>query len=268
MARPIWNGFISFGLVNIPIILYTAENHREIHFHLYDRKTNSRVGYSYVNKETGKKVDKNDLIKGYELKNGNIITIDNETLNEIAGENTKTIAIENFVKRENIDIVDYALPYYLVPDKKGEKGYLLLLEVLKKTNRVGIAKVIIHSHERLAAIMPYKGALILELLRYHQEIREPNEFSIPEENTKKYKITASELKVAEQLVNAMATSWKPSSYKNEYQLTLKNWLKEREKKQKPMIKMTSRANLKEGNIVNFVDLLKKSMQQKIKKKKT
>lgn len=261
MAHAIWKGSISFGLVNIPIALTAAENHKEIHFHLYAKNGKADVGYQYYNKATGKPLKRDEIIKGYELDNGKLIEINDQTLKEIAGENIKTITIESFVKASSIDFMDFDTPYYLVPDKKGEKAYAILKEALLKTKKIGIAKVIIHSSEKLAAVIPYKDALILNVLRFHNELRKPEEVGI----TNHVKLKEKEIKLAEQFINSMSENWKPNTYKDEYQITLKKWLKQREKTAKPRAKMESRSKAtttKKGNVIDFVELLKKSMKQK------
>lgn len=259
MAHAIWKGSISFGLVNIPVALTSAENHKEIHFHLYSKSDKADVGYQYYNKATGKPLKRDQIIKGYELENGKLIEINEKTLKDIAGENAKTIDIEGFVKADSIDYMDFDTPYYLVPDKKGEKAYAVLQEALTKSKKVGIAKVIIHSGEKLAAIIPYQNALVLHILRFHNELRSPDQVGI----TDHPKLKEKEIKLAEQLINSMSKTWKPNAYKDEYQLTLKKWLKQREKTAKPRAKMESKAKSKtKGNVVDFVDLLKKSMKPK------
>lgn len=259
MAHAIWKGSISFGLVNIPIALTPAENHKEIRFHLYAKKDKADVGYQYYNKATGKPLKRDELMKGYELDNGKLIEINEDTLKEIAGENIKTINIEAFVKASSIDFMDFDTPYYLVPDKKGEKAYAVLQEALKKSKKIGIAKVIIHSTEKLAAVIPYKNALVLNVLRFHNELRTPDEVGIDNHA----KIKDKEIKIAEQFINSMTENWKPNVYKDEYQLTLRKWLKQREKTAKPRAKMESKVKSKtKGNVVDFMDLLKKSMHHK------
>lgn len=259
MPHAIWKGSISFGLVNIPIALTTAENHKEIHFHLYAKKDKSDVGYQYYNKTTGKPLKRDEIIKGYELDNGKLIEINEDTLKEIAGENLKTINIEGFVKASSIDFMDFDTPYYLVPDKKGEKAYAVLYEALSKSKKIGIAKVIIHSSERLAAVIPYKNTLVLDVLRFHNELRTPEEVGI----TNHTKLKEKEIKIAEQFIESMSEPWKPNLYKDEYQITLKKWLKQREKTAKPRAKMTTKTKTAtKGNVIDFVELLKKSMKHK------
>lgn len=264
MAHAIWKGSISFGLVNIPISLASAESHKEIHFHLYDKKDKSDVGYQYYNKVTGKPLERKDVIKGYELANGKLVEINNNTLKEIAGENIKTINIEGFIKADSIDFMDFDTPYYLVPDKKGEQAYTLLHDALVQTKKIGIAKVIIHTSEKLAAVFPYKNAIILNILRFHNELKSPEEVGI---NNKHVKMKSNEIKIAKQFIDAMSESWKPNSYKDEYQIALKKWLKAREKNAKPRIKMESKTKTTDkGNVIQFIDLLKKSMKN-VKSKK-
>lgn len=261
MARPIWKGFITFGLVNIPVILFPAEKRSEIQFKLLDSRDKSRIRYVRVNDQTGKEVQWNEIAKGYEYENDNFVLLKDEDIKHIAGENSKTITIESFISKDSLADMDYDKPYYLVPDKKGEKGYVILRETLKATKKVGIAKVIIHTREYLAAVMPYENALVVNLLRYHNELRQPSDFELPTDNLKTYKITPKELEISKQLVASMTTKWNPEDYKDEFKIALEKWIDEKVRHEKPgTMKRRSAASTKTGNVVNFVDLLKKSLK--------
>lgn len=263
MPRPIWKGYITFGLVNIPVVLYSAEMKAEIQFHMIDVRDHSRIRYERINETTGKPVAWENIAKGYKY-NSEYIVVTDEELKKIAGENSKTINIESFVKTDSIDSIYYEKPYYLVPDKRGEKGYVILREILKNSKKAGIAKIIIHTKEYLAVLSVNANALIVNLLRYNSELRPAADFDIPKMNIKSYKITTKEIEIAKQLVQSMTTKWDPKQYVDEYQIALEKWISEKIKTQEPHTIMKKRAQttLKRSEMINFVELLKKSLQDK------
>jgi DNA end-binding protein Ku len=268
MPRSNWKGVISFGLVSIPIALFSSENTSEkVAFHQIDKRNNARIKYQRVNAETGKEVEWGNIIKGYAYDKETILPVEDDELQQVAGENGRTIAIENFVKKDEIDLIDISKTYYLVPDKKGEKGYVILREALKKSQVMGIAKVIISTKEYLAAVGCYKNALVLYLLRYQENIRPLSEFDTPSDNLKKYKVNAKEISAAQLLIKSMTSKWNPKKYKDEYQAAVHKWA-ERKIKHKPGIVMPQRVE-PQGKVkdVEFIELLRKSLNE-TKKTKT
>lgn len=264
MARPIWKGYITFGLVNIPVILYPAEKKFDIQLKLIDSRDKARIRYMRINEHTGEEVPWTDIAKGYEYDNDNYLVLKQSDIKSISGEHSKTIDIVTFVKRNNINTMDFEKPYYLVPDKKGEKAYVLLREILKDTKKIGISKVIIHTREHLAALMPYQNALVLNLLRYHQELRKVTDFEFPSAPIKAYKISAKELEIAKQLVNGMTTQWNPNDYHDVFRETLTKWVETKLQHKKVSAKKI-KTQLKKSNVIDFVDLLKKSLEKNKKK---
>lgn len=262
MSRPIWKGYITFGLVNIPVILYSAEKKFDISFHLIDSRDKSRIRYVRTNEHTGHEVPWEKIVKGYEYDDDNYVLLSEKELKEIAGENTKSINIENFISTKYLNCMSFERPYYLVPDKKAEKGYVILREILAKTHKVGIAKVIIHTRQYLAALMPYGNALVLNLMRYAQELRQPEEFDLPTENLKTYKISNKELQIATKLVDSMTSKWNPEEYHDEYREALQKWIEEKVEAKKPHTKMKHVSKSTKTNVINFMDLLQKSLKQK------
>lgn len=261
MAGSIWKGHITFGLVNVPVILYSAEKKSEVQFKLLDNRDKSRIRYVRVNEETGKEVPWEDIAKGFEYDKGQFVVVKEAELKAIASENIKAINIETFINKSSVDMMDFEKPYYLVPNKGGEKGYVILREALKDTKKIGIAKVIIHTREYLAALYPYQDALVLNVLRYHQELKKPTDFTLPSKSIKEYKISPKEMIVAKELVNSMTTKWDPTDFHDQYQEALQSWLSEKIHHEKPHTKMKSKAGVQpgKGNMVNFIDLLKKSI---------
>jgi DNA end-binding protein Ku len=268
MARPIWKGYITFGLVNIPVILYPAEKKFDIQFKLIDSRDKARIRYIRINEHTGEEVPWTDIAKAYEYDDNNYLILKKADIKAISGEHSKTIDIATFVNKNSINTMDFEKPYYLVPDKKGEKAYVLLREILKDTKKVGISKVIIHAREYLAALVAYENALVLNLLRYHQELRKISEFEFPSANLKAYKISAKEIEIAQQLVNGMTTKWNPKDYHDVFRASLAQWVEAKLHHKKVSTKKI-RTNLKKSSVIDFVDLLKKSLKknkQKLSKK--
>jgi DNA end-binding protein Ku len=265
MPRPIWKGYITFGLVNIPVVLYSGEKKFDIRFQLLDSRDKSKVRYLRVNEKTGEEVPWQEIVKGYEYDENNYVLLDEKELKQIAGEHSKTIDIEAFISKSSISCMQFDRPYYLVPDKKGEKGYVILRETLSDTKKVGIAKVIIHMREYLAALMPYQNALLLNLLHYQQELRRPEEFDLPAENLKEYKINSKEIEVAKQLVESMTTKWDPDVYHDNYRDALRQWIEDKVHHEKPR-SLKSRKVASSSNVINFVDLLQKSLKTQKGKK--
>lgn len=261
MARPIWKGNITFGLVNIPIVLYSAEKTSKIALHLLDRKTHSRIHYVRQN-EQGKEVPWADVVKGYEYEKDQFVELEESEIKAFMPENFRDINIENFVSRENINFMYLDKPYYLVPDKNGNKGYVILREVLNATHKIGVAQIVIHTRQYLAILLTYKNALVLNIMRYYNEIRKPEEFELPSDSLSQYKISAKEMAVAKQLVASMSESWKHQKYKDEFSAALEKLI-EQKIAHKPTPKVGKATPRYRGkNVVDFVSLMKKSLAQR------
>jgi DNA end-binding protein Ku len=226
MARSIWKGSITFGLVNIPVGLYSAEKREEVSFHLLDRKNKARVKYKRVNEETGREVAWEDTVRGYELESGKYVVLSDEDLQRASPEKTQTVDILDFVDLEEIDSVYFDKPYYLAPDKKGAKSYALLREILKRTKKVGISKVVIRSKQYLAAVIAQDDVIVLNILRFAHELRDPAELDLPRG---KEGVTERELDMAERLVEGMVDAWDPEKYRDDYYKDLMKMIHERAK---------------------------------------
>lgn len=227
--RPIWNGHIAFGLVNIPVTLYSAEKRTDLNFNMLDRRDKARIRYQRVNDVTGEEVPWDQIVKGFEFDDGQYVVLEDEDFQEAKPEASETVEIESFVDRNAIDDILFDRPYFLVPRAKGEKSYVLLRDTLKEENLVGIARVVIRTREYLAALIPKEDALFLILMRYAQELRSPKEFDLPTKPAKSYNITEKEKKLALQLVRAMTEKWNPSAYHDEYRDALLKWIDKRVK---------------------------------------
>jgi len=268
MARPIWTGHISFGLVNIPVTLHSAEKSFDLHFNLLDSRDHARIRYERVNEVTGEEVPWNQVVKAYDYDHeGNYVLLTEEDFKKAAVEATQTVEIEDFVDLKAIDPLYFDKPYYLLPAKKGEKGYVLLRQILKKTNMAGIAKVVIRTRQYLAAVIPLGDALVLNVLRFKQEIKAPKELELPAGDPKQYKISPKELQMAEKLVDSMSASWKPERYHDDYRNALLAWI---EKKAKsggiaPVAATEEEQPAdKSADVIDIMKLLQKSVERRRK----
>lgn len=270
MPRPLWKGNISFGLVYIPVTLFPAiERLSEVHFHLMDNRSHARIRYKRINEETGKEVPWEDVTKAYEFEKGNYVTVDEKELEQVAAHNFQTVEIEGFVDQKSLESIYFDKPYYLVPGKQGEKGYLLLLQTLIKTQKMGIAKVVIKTKQHLAALLPYKGALVLNVLRFAEEIRDVGDFELPKGDLKKYAVSSKEIDMAERLVASMSLKWNPKKYHDESRKLLQNIIKKKIKGGKAIeVEPAGEEEIpKKGKVIDFMDLLKRSVQEKEKRTK-
>jgi len=263
MPRPIWKGHISFGLVNVPVQLHAAERRSDLQLHLVDSRNHARVRYERINAETGEEVPWNEIVKGYEYSDGNYVILTEEELKRAAPEVTKRIEIEAFVPLADIDILYFDRPYYLEPAKGGDKGYVLLREALSESGRVGIARVVIRTRQHMAAMVPRGEVLVLELLRYAQEVISPADLKIPRGAPRTVGVTPQELKVARTLVDSMTSEWDPEQYHDEYRDALMKWIDKRIKSGQTEA-LTEPLPAEEDEpppTLNFMELLKKSLKQ-------
>ena len=269
MAKSIWKGEISFGLVSIPVSLIPVEDKTELKFHLLDSKTKSRVRYQRVSEETGKEVPWDDIVKGWEYEKGSYVIVDEQAFEKASPDVFKSITIDEFVDLGEIDNLYYSKPYFLQPESKNKKAYVLLREALKKSKKVGVAKAILRTKESLSLIIPHDHALLLYLIHFADDIREEQEALVPLEDLKAYKITDKEVKMAEALIKDMTTAWQPEKYHNEYRETMQKWLEQQALKLKmPGKKPKAKSNNDANAIVDFIALLKESMKKKPRLKST
>lgn len=264
MPRPIWKGSISFGLVNVPVVLYPAEQRSEMHFRMLDSRNLAPIKYERKNEKTGEEVPWNEIVKGYEYSGGEYVLLGDEDFKRAAVESTQTVEIEDFVPKDSIEYVYFDKPYYLVPDKKGEKGYVLLRETLRRTKRAGVSKVVIRTKQYLAALLVEGDALILNLLRFHDELRDVSEFEFPGRKVEEYKISPKELQMAERLVESMTSTWEPGKYRDDYKDALMKWIEEKAERgeTQPLAEAGAREPAEvDTGVINIMDLLKKSVEQ-------
>lgn len=266
MPRAIWKGSITFGLVNVPVSLFPAENRSDLHFNLLDARNKAHVRYERVNELTGEKVPWNEIVRAYEYEDGNYVILEENDFRRAAVESTQTVEIEDFVPRDDIELTYFDKPYYLVPGKRGEKGYILLRETLRRTGKAGIAKVVIRTRQYLAALVPEGNGLVLNLLRFHHELRQPSEFDLPGGNIEDYKISEKELAMAEKLVEAMSGEWQPEKYRDDYQEVLMKWIERKAREGPAALPSPEELEAARGpgaEIVDISELLKRSVQQTV-----
>jgi DNA end-binding protein Ku len=260
MARPIWKGHISFGLVHVPVILHSGERRADIRFHLIDSRNAARIRYERINEETGEEVPWDRIVKGYEYSDNNYVLLSEDELEHASVEMTRTIEIEQFVDLAEIDVRYFERPYLLVPESKGEKGYVLLREAISKTGKAGIARVVIRARQHLAALMAHGDALVLELLRFHQELRDLDDFDLPGSDLRQYKITKAEVELASQLIEGMSAEWNPTDYEDEYRTALMKLVERKvESGETEAIEMDEPADEDVPRTINFMDVLKQSV---------
>jgi len=281
-TRPIWSGTISFGLVSIPVSLFSGEQSERAHFHLLDKRNDARIHYERVNEVTGKKVPWEEVVKAYEFEKNNFVIVDEKQLENTNTKEFKTIEITEFVEKNSIEFPFLNKPYYLVPSKGGEKGYHLLLKILNDSKKAAISKMMIKTKQHLAAIVPYHHVLLLDMMRFLDEIRKPEEFYSDKvknsskatgRTAKKFasEVTAQEVKIANQLIESMTGKWDPEKYRNESNEILRKAITQKIKKGKSIVvaeKAEKPGQKASGKVVDFMELLKKSVKEREKKKKT
>jgi DNA end-binding protein Ku len=267
MARPIWTGTLSFGLLNVPVSLMSGERSVDLHFRMLDSRSNTPVRYERVNAETGEEVPWKEIVKAFEYEKGNYVVLEPEDIKSAASEGREAVEVEAFVDAESIGAEYFEKPYVLVPGKKAEKGYVLFRETLKRTGKIGIARVVIRTREYLSAVMPKGDALMLMLLRYPQELVDADDYKIPAGAASKYRISAKEMQMAEQLIDSMSDDWKPESYRDEFRDRLRKVIEKRLKSKGAVITPstedeTDTPENATTNVVDFMALLQKTLASK------
>lgn len=261
MARAIWKGHISFGLVQIPVELHTATRDDDLNFDLLDKRDMGRVGYKKVNKGTGEEVAADNIVKGYEYEDGQYVIVEDADFAKANVEATRSIDIVAFVEGSDIDPRYMVKPYYVTPTQKKAKAYGLLREVLKRSGKVGIAMVVLRSRQYVAALVVRERLLVLELLRYAAEVVNPDSLEAPPDDLAALGVSAPELKMAEQLVAGLEAKWDPTAYRDAYRDDLLALI---EAKAKAGGVSTVATPLGEddapgGEVVDIMELLKRSL---------
>jgi DNA end-binding protein Ku len=248
VARAIWSGVISFGLVSVPVRMYSATESKELRFHFLDRRDMSPIGYDKVNKETGESVDADDIIRGFEVSKGRFVELTDEDIDRLDVELTHAIDICDFVSIDEIDPIYFRKAYYLLPQEGAEKPYRLLVKALEQTGRVAIAKVVIRNKQHLAAIRPVNDTLVLETMYYADEVRQPEDAPTPQ-------VRAPEVEMAKTLIENLAGKWDPAKYHDRYRSQLLELLQKKAKGQK----LPEPSSEEEGEVVDLMEALRRSV---------
>jgi DNA end-binding protein Ku len=254
MARALWKGSISFGLVNIPIELHTAVRNHRPKFRMLHAKDKSPVKFERVCIRDGHAVAWEDLVKGYEYAKGHFVVLTKEDFQAAAVEKTRTVDIIDFVKAEEIDDRYFETPYYLVPVKGGERAYGLLREAIRESGRIGIAKFILRDAQHLAAVEVIKDALVLSVMRFADELVDAKQFEFPDNEG----VRKAELDMAKALVNSLAADWDPAKYTDEYRENLLRIIKGKVKGKH--VQLEPAAEPRQAEVVDLMERLRRSLE--------
>jgi DNA end-binding protein Ku len=261
MPRAIWKGAVSFGLVHVPVALYPASQETEVDFDWLDKRTMDPVGYKRINKRTGREIDKDHIVKGVKQADDSYVVLSDDEIREAFPKSTQTIEIETFVPAKDVSFVYMERPYYLEPVGKADKVYALLREAIAAAGLIGIARVVVHNKEHLAALLPADKALMLATLRWANEIRDVSELNLPAAGKDVTKLKDAELKMAGQLIKQMASKWDPKKFADRFSDAIRDLVARKAKAGK-----TEKVEpLEEGppdaasNVIDLTELLKSSL---------
>ena len=253
--RAIWKGSISFGLVNIPIALYPATRREELQFRLLRASDHSPVNYKRVAEKDGKEVPWKQIVKGYEYEKGKFVVLNEKDFQRVDLEATQTVDIQDFVELEEIDPMYFYKPYYLEPQKGGDKAYVLLREALADGKKVGIAKVVIKTRQYLAGVKALNGALVLELMHFADELSDSKKLQVP----KKFEIGKREKGMAQALVESMSAKWDPEKYHDDYRKALMEVIEEKVESGGKEIEEKPKAKKEPTKVIDLVAVLQQSL---------
>jgi DNA end-binding protein Ku len=265
MPRALWKGAITFGLVHIPVALYPAATHDELDFDWLDRRDMAPVGYKRVNKETGKEVQRENIVRGLKHKDGRYVVLSDDEIRSANVKSTQTVDIVAFVDAGGIDVTYFETPYFLAPLARGEKVYALLREALKREHKVGISYVVIQTKQHLAALIPGERALMLNTLRWATEVRSTKELDLPEGGLKASGIREPELKMAVELVKKMSERWDPAQYRDSFRDDILKLVGRKVAKGQLKVVATpdeSESKQPTAKIIDLTELLKQSLRNR------
>jgi len=262
--RAIWKGSISFGLVNIPIALYPATRKEELKFRLLRRTDLSPVNYKRVAEKDGKEVPWDQIVKGYEYEKGKYVVLKEEDFERVDIEATQTVDIQDFVDLKEIDPMFFYKPYYLEPQKGGDKSYVLLRDSLKASNKVGIAKVVIKTRQYLAGVKPEDSVLVLELMHFADELADPGKLNVP----KKVEAGKREMDMAKALIGSMTAKWEPEKYHDDYRKAVMKVIEEKVEHGGEEIEEKPKKASKPTKVIDLVSVLQQSLEKAGGAKKT
>ncbi|MCQ4310538.1 Ku protein [Pseudomonas stutzeri] len=268
MPRTIWKGAVSFGLVHIPVALVPATTRTGIDFDWLDKRSMDRVGYKRINKTTGEDIDSENIVKGVEYEKGHYVVISDEEIKSAHPKATQTVDIVAFVDAKDISFLYIDTPYYLTPDRRGEKVYALLRETLIQTGKVGIANVVLRNKQHLAVVMPLGKALVMNTLRWAEEVRGLEYLEMKDEALNA-DLNPRELDMAKRLVEDMSDEWNPDQYKDTFQDQIMDLVetKAREGKIEAVGGPEEAVDRRSADVIDLTELLKRSLAGKPSAKK-
>ncbi len=268
MPRAIWKGAISFGLVHIPVSLVSATSSQGVDFDWLDKRSMDPVGYKRINKATGKEINKENIVKGVAYEKGRYVVLSEEEIRSAHPKSTQTIEIIAFVASDQIPLQNIDTPYFLAPDKRGGKVYALLRETLKKTGKVALANVVLHTKQHLAALMPLESALVLVMLRWPAEVRSLDELELGSDVIKPT-LAKGELDMAKRLVQDMSADWQPDEYRDSFQEKIMALVEKKAKagKIEDVESTEGSEERKSADVIDLTELLKRSLAGKPAAKK-
>jgi DNA end-binding protein Ku len=258
-SRPVWKGSISFGLVNMGVKAFSAVRDHEVHFHQLDKKSGARVRYVKVSGKSGDPLDKDDIEMGYEVRKGKYVTFSRSEIDELQPASTRTLDVSDFVALDDVDPIYYERTYWLVPDGEGAaRAYRLLLAAMEDEQRVGIGTVVMRNKQYLAAVRPLDGALAMSTLRFDDDVVAKSEIDgIP----RKAKVDAKERKLASQIIDALASDWKPSRYKDTYTDELRKRIERKEKGKDVVDEAEEQETVDTSNVTDLMAVLQESVER-------
>jgi DNA end-binding protein Ku len=264
MSRVIWKGAISFGLVHVPVALYPGSSDSGIDFDWLDKRSMDPVGYKRVNKRTGREIDKANIVKGVKVEGGDYVVLSDDEIKTAYPKTTQTIEIESFAHAGEIPFTQLDRPYYLEPLPKGEKVYALLREAMLEAGVIGIARVVMHTKEHLAALIPSGPALMLNTLRWAADIRPWDDIKLPPEGKKGSNLKEAELKMARQLIGDMTETWTPEAYADRFTEAIHALVAKRVQSgdTEKVEAMEEGAQAGPSNVVDLTELLARSLKRK------
>lgn len=265
MSRVIWKGAITFGLVHVPVALYPASQEIGIDFDWLDKRSMDPVGYKRVNKRTGKEIQNDDIVKGIKQDDGDYVILSDEQIKAAYPKTTQTIEIESFVKASEIPFVLLEKPYYLEPIGKGDKVYALLRESMFEAGVIGIARVVMHTKEHLAALIPSGAALVLNTIRWASELRSADDLKLPAEGKAAANLKPGELKMAAQLISDMTDKWESADYTDKFSAAVQKLVNQKIEAGEtetvtPLEDAPAEASA--SNVVDLTELLAKSLAKR------
>jgi len=260
MPRAIWKGAVSFGLVHIPVALYPASQETEVDFDWLDKRTLDPVGYKRINKRTGREIDKENIVKGVKQDNDSYVVLSDDEIREAFPKSTQTIEIQSFVPAKDVSFMYMERPYFLEPIGKADRVYALLREAIAASGLIGIARVVMHNKEHLAALLPADKALMLATLRWANEIRDVAELNLPAAGKAEAKLKDSELKMATRLIKDMAADWEPKKFVDRFSDAIRELVARKAKAGKAKkVEPLEEGPPEASNVIDLTELLKQSL---------